>query len=119
MRQHFPLNFFLSDHGKDLYVKIARLKTRDNLFPLSFFLFRLFFTLIVVYQKTLYKKSIYLEILFGRREQSDYSKRMMKKLHANKFAVTRGPPLIRVQLPYSLSHLDIYNGDSHFTHQTV
>ena len=35
--------FFLLDHGKDLCVKIAKLITRDNLFPLSFFLFRFFF----------------------------------------------------------------------------
>ena len=43
LRQYFPLIFFLPDHGKDLCVKIAKLITRDNLFPLSFFLFRFFF----------------------------------------------------------------------------
>ena len=56
-----------------------------------------------------FTKSMYWEKLFGRRMQSHHSKGMMKKVAREKIlCYARGPPLIRVQLPYSISHLEIY-----------
>ena len=67
-----------------------------------------------------FTKSMYWEKLFGRRVQSHHSKGMMKKVAREKIiCYARGPPLIRVQLPYSTSHLEIYIWDLHFTHQTI
>ena len=67
-----------------------------------------------------FTKSMYWEKLFGRRVQSHHSKGMMKKVAREKIlCYARGPPLIRVQLQYSISHPEIYICDLHFTHQTV